>query len=247
MSKDSLGDRMKDYEGIPRTRLVRKVPVLLRLDGKAFHTYTAGLVKPWDERLERAMWTTALRLCQEVQGARVAYVQSDEISILLADYKERDTAAWFDYDLQKIVSVSASLAAAVFNREQPNSPDERLGTFDARAWNLPRHEVVNYFVWRQQDALRNSVSMLAQSQFSASRLHGVDVDGMRQLLVAERGLDWATCPLARQRGVCIVKERHEVNGALRTRWVVDESIPLFATQREYIDRLAEPDPWAEAS
>jgi tRNA(His) guanylyltransferase len=240
-SKDNLGDRMKDFEGIPRLRLVPKVPVLLRLDGKAFHTYTAKLAKPWDDRLERAMWATASYLCRELQGARVAYVQSDEISILLADYKDRDSSAWFDYDLQKVVSVSASWAAAVFNREPPDP--ERLAAFDARAWNLPRHEVVNYFIWRQQDATRNSVSGLAQAQFSHKQLHGVDTAAMRERLVAERGIDWGALPIARQRGVCVVKEAYEVDGARRTRWVVDEAIPIFKDARDYIDRFAEPDPW----
>ena len=245
MSKDNLGDRMKDYEGIPRLRLVPKVPVILRLDGKAFHTYTAKLSKPWHEPLERAMWATAAFLCREVQGARLAYVQSDEISLLVADYKDRDTSAWFDYDLQKVVSVSASLAAAAFNRERPNAPDERLAAFDARAWNLPRHEVVNYFIWRQQDAMRNSVSGLAQSQFSHKELHGMDTGTMRERLLAERGIDWEGCPIARQRGACVVKEAYEIEGgARRTRWVVDEAIPVFKEAREYVDRFAEADPWA---
>ena len=111
--KDSLGDRMKGYESVPRARLIPRMPVLLRLDGKAFHTLTRGMDKPVDARFQKCMWEAARRLCSEVQGCQVAYVQSDEITLLLIDYQTLTTDRWFDYDLQKMCSVAAGFASVV--------------------------------------------------------------------------------------------------------------------------------------
>lgn len=250
----TLGDRMKGYEAVSRTRLVPKMPVMLRLDGKAFHTFTRGMERPYDARFHRCMWDAAKALCAELQGARIAYVQSDEITVLLVDYDRPAQQAWFDYELQKMVSVSASIATAAFNLAlRSHFPDaEEFGTalFDSRAWNLPLEEVGNCFIWRQQDASRNSVSMLAQSKFSHKQLHGKNTSEMQDMLMKEHGINWNDCMVVQRRGACIrrvdyfvdVPEEFGGGQQQRTRWDVDTDIPVFTQDRGYIESLVLPKP-----
>lgn len=116
MKRDALGDRMKAYENISRTYLTRRIPVIIRLDGKAFHTFTRGLEKPFDKILMSVMQQTMKRLCEEVQGCVFGYTQSDEINLVLTDYATIQTDAWFGYNIQKMASVAASIATVEFNR-----------------------------------------------------------------------------------------------------------------------------------
>ncbi len=233
----ALGDRMKHYESVWSGRLMPKTPALIRLDGKAFHTLTRQCEKPWDQNFQRAMWQTAAYLCEEISGTRLAYVQSDEISLLLVDYQSLQTQGWFDYEVQKMASVSASMAAAVFAREWRS---DRPAAFDARAWSLPAHEVTNYFIWRQQDATRNSISGLAQAHFSAKQLHGKNGPAMLEML-HEKGIDWKDCAIQQKRGACLFRETYEAPGtdgpAMRHRWTVDVEIPIFTEDRAYVERF----------
>lgn len=115
--KDSLGDRMKEnYENRAKTYLTRRTPVIIRLDGKAFHTFTRGMQKPYDEIFHNTMNATMKYLCENIQGCKLGYTQSDEITLLLTDYDTLSTDAWFDYNVQKICSVSASMATMAFNK-----------------------------------------------------------------------------------------------------------------------------------
>ena len=114
---DNLGKRMKEfYEQVPKTRLVRRMPVAIRIDGKTFHTFTRGFQKPFDKVLMQSMQETTKYLCENVQGCVFGYTQSDEITLILVDYKELDTSAWFDYEVQKLCSISASMATMTFNK-----------------------------------------------------------------------------------------------------------------------------------
>jgi tRNA(His) 5'-end guanylyltransferase len=240
MSEDSLGDRMKGYETIPRLRLVPQMPVLARLDGKAFHTLTRGMVRPYDARFHECMWAAARHLCEQIQGVRVAYVQSDEITLLITQASEY-TQPWFDNDLQKMCSVAASMAGVAFldafRRSYPER-GEALPVFDARFWNLPEREVVNCFIWRQQDAVRNSIQMLAQTHFSHKQLHGVNTNQAQELLMTEKGINWNDVPIPQKRGVCLVREQYAgPEDSVRHRWVVDREIPTFTQDREYIERF----------
>ena len=249
-SRDRLGDRMKWYESVPRTRLVPKTPVLARLDGKAFHTFTRGMDKPVDWRMQRCMWAAAKHLCENIQGCRLAYVQSDETTLLLVDYESIKSEAWFDYEIQKMCSVSASLATVAFLdaylREFPGRGS--LPTFDARFWNLPPQEVTNAFIWRQQDATRNSIACLAQAHFSHAELHGKDARAMQDMLFQQKGINWNDCPVPQKRGVCLVRESytapnpHEPGApdVVRARWIVDEDIPVFTQDRRYVERFVAP-------
>jgi tRNA(His) 5'-end guanylyltransferase len=234
-----LGERMKLYEEVPKVKLMRKIPVILRLDGKTFHTYTRGFEKPWDKYLNTAMTQTAAFVCDNVSGAKLAYTQSDEISILITDYENIETQPWFDYQVEKIVSVAASMATAKFNEIilQDYKLDKKLAFFDCRAANYPKGEVINYFIWRQQDAERNSVQGLAQSLFSHKELQGLKNNQLQDKMFTEKGINWNECETWQKRGTCIIKENYEKEGAIRSRWVADMDIPIFTQDREYISRF----------
>lgn len=238
VKKDSLGDRMKEYEQAFRTYLTRRVPVIVRIDGCHFHTYTKGSKKPFDDVLAEAFWKTSISLCEQISGVKLAYHQSDEISLLITNDEQYNTEAWYKNNLQKIVSVAASIATARFNQIMMASDDKKnLATFDARAFVLPKEEVENYFIWRQQDAIKNSVSMLAQSEFSHKSLQGINAKKMKEKLLLERNLDWNDIDPWKQRGVVIKKQYYQVEDTQRTRWIVDHDIPVFTQEREYIHHL----------
>lgn len=266
---DSLGTRMKVYEDAFRTHLPIRMPVILRIDGKAFHTYTKGCKKPVDDGLIECMNDTAIALCKGVQGCQMAYVQSDEISLLLVNYKNLDSGSWFENNLQKMVSISASIASVTFteNSDQIWGDDVRAGGdgypisrpirkpayFDSRAFVLPKEDVCNYFIWRQQDATRNSVQMLARSLYSHKQCDNKN-NAQLQELCWKAGVNWNDCPISQKRGRCIVKkEVHKPitwNGrgpvtaeqqfVTRSEWVVDNDIPIFSENRKYIEEHAYP-------
>lgn len=180
--KDNLGDRIKDYENITRYSLPRRTYTILRLDGKAFHTYTKGLKKPFDSELSKDITSSVSLLLKEMGGAKFAYCQSDEISILMTDVENISSQVWFNGNIQKIASVSSSILTAQFNARrvirqvvQYSSETEKikLANFDCRVFSIPdRIEVMNYFRWRNQDCRRNSISMVAYSLFSHKSLQG---------------------------------------------------------------------------
>ena len=116
MDTSDLAKRMKDYEAIPKARLMRRTPVAIRIDGKAFHTFTRGFNKPFDHILGTAMQETMKYLCQNIQGCVLGYTQSDEITLILVDYKRLNSSAWFDYEVQKMCSIAASMATMAFNK-----------------------------------------------------------------------------------------------------------------------------------
>ena len=240
----SIGDRMKSYyEDASRIYLTRRTPVIIRVDGKVFHSLTKryGIEKPFDERFIACMSMTALHMCSNIQGVKLAYVQSDEISLLLTDYDGLETDAWFGYNLQKIVSVSASIATAIFNGELYNRilthelAPQVYAHFDARAFNIPKEEVNNYFHWRQIDAIRNSILSLAQSHFSHAAIHKKSTKELREML-KEKGADWEGLVLWLQRGQCVIKKPYKVGSETRTGWDSDRNIPLFVENREYIEQ-----------
>jgi tRNA(His) guanylyltransferase len=243
--KDSLGDRMKGYEDAYRIALPRRVPVIVRVDGKAFHTWTRGLNKPFDEWLEEAMNRCALKLCEEIQGAKLAYIQSDEISVLINNYTKLESSAWFDNNLQKMVSISASVAAATMwdmalgYKDAPKYP----AYFDSRVFLLPEHDVANYFLWRQQDATRNSIQMLARSLYSHKELYKKNTSQLQEMCF-QKGSNWNDLPTARKRGRCVYRENlidPELK-PIRHKWTVDNEIPIFKGDgREYIEKWLKPE------
>ena len=222
---------MKRYEVTSNTLLSRRIPVILRVDGKAFHTFTRHFERPFDREFYRLMQATALFLVKEIQGAQLAYGQSDEISILITDYAKLNTEAWFGYKVQKMASVAASMATYAFNElyEGPGLP-----LFDARVFNLPQAEVTNYFVWRQKDATRNSLNSLAREHFSHQDLQGEHLDNIHDRL-HDIGINWNDLPTMYKRGWGVRKDQFVSDN--RNPWIVDTQIPIFTQDRTYIEPL----------
>lgn len=231
--KDSLGDRMKEfYEKRTRNFLPRRTYTIIRVDGKAFHSYTRGLIRPFDEKLVNDMDETACYMCKNIQGAKFAFVQSDEISILLTDFDGLTTDAWFDGNIQKMASISASLATAKFNELRPN----KIALFDSRVFTIPSDiEVENYFIWRQQDTTRNSISSVAQSMFSHRELENKNTNQMQEMCF-QKGVNWNDFSAKLKRGRLILKQDYEKEGTTRSKWVSVEP-PIFTQEREMLKVL----------
>ena len=186
MKKDSIGNRIKDnYESRFRIYLTRRIPVIMRLDGKAFHTVTKHACKPYEDNILKCMQLTAKKLLEEIQGAKCAYVQSDEISILITDVDNLNTEAWFNYNVNKMTSISASIASVEFSKHY-----EKSVYFDSRVFNIPKEEVINYFRWRYLDWLRNSIQMLAQSLYYHKELHKKNTTILHDMCM-NRGFNWS--------------------------------------------------------
>jgi tRNA(His) 5'-end guanylyltransferase len=256
--RDSLGDRMKgNYENRSKTYLVRRMPVIIRLDGKAFHTFTRGFNKPFDEVMMQTMQQTTLKLCQEIQGCVFGYTQSDEITLVLVDYNDINTDAWFDYSVQKMCSVASSMCTLYFNKifaemvdvfiansdvtpeEEKlervyNKAIEKGAMFDARVFNIPVEEVTNCVLWRQQDATRNSISSLAQSKFSHKELQGKSSSQMQDMLMEKFGINWNDLTIPEKRGTAVYKRT--INDT--TEWIVDYQMPILKGEdRNYVENL----------
>lgn len=255
---DDLGKRMKEfYENVPKTKLMRRTPVAIRIDGKAFHTFTRGFNKPFDDVLISAMQDTMKYLCKNIQGCVLGYTQSDEITLILVDYKRLNSSAWFDYEVQKMCSVAASMATMAFNKafnegvqhrnlsyyaahattDNPYPQDDlgqtyavkaQIGAmFDARCFNIPKEEVTNLVYWRQLDATRNSIQMVGQANFSHKELQGKSCEKIKEMLIAEKGISWEDLYPMYQHGSCCIKVTTEIDGATRSSWEIDKNIPLF--------------------
>jgi len=247
---DALGDRMKRYEDVYRFRLPRRTYTIVRVDGRAFHTWTKRLQRPYDLELIDCMNAAALALCEEVAGARFAYVQSDEISLLATDFDLTTTQPWFDGIVQKWCSVAASIATMAFNekvRHYRNCVDgsmliskkEPNATFDARVFTIPDHvEVANYFVWRQQDAERNSVAMLAQHYASHKELHGKGREEQHEVIY-KYGDNWAKHPVRFKHGAVVRRHVESLYSttAFSGGWAVDDATPKFTRKRAYLENL----------
>lgn len=287
--KDSLGDRMKgNYESVTKTKLVKRMPVAIRIDGKAFHTFTKGFNKPYDLVLSRAMELTTQKLCENIQGCVFGYTQSDEITLILVDYKTLDTSAWFDNEVQKMCSISASMATMWFakmfekcvvdfnrkmdvrktpiNDEQfideyyfPDDVLEEYGIkdnetalgiakkykaacekgamFDSRVFNIPKEEVCNLLIWRQQDATRNSIEMLGRAYFSDKELFKKNCSNIQDMLMEQHGVNWNNIPARFKRGLCCSRVVNEFPCIANHRpWFVDDNIPVFTQDRDYVEK-----------
>ena len=219
------------------------------------------------------MQDTMKYLCENVQGCVLGYCQSDEITLVLVDYQNREADAWFDNNIQKMVSVSASMATMAFNRFFINnchqwyednidfdeiilSTDVGIKTlfnayttackkgamFDSRVFTLPKEEVVNCLIWRQQDATRNSIQSVGQANFSHNQLHGKNCSDIQDMLMLEKGINWNDYPTHLKRGTCCIKKPFKINEgteqeAVRNKWVIDTEIPIFTQNKDYINKL----------
>ena len=254
---DDLGKRMKTYyEAIPKTSLMRRTPVAIRIDGKAFHTFTRGFEKPFDTLLVNVMQQTTKKLCENIQNCVFGYTQSHEITLILVDYKNINTAAWIDYEVQKLCSISASMATLYFNtffkqsveefdinsiiKEKEvdnykllNSYKRALNTgamFDSRCFNIPKEEVCNLIYWRQLDATRNSIQMVGQANFSHKELQGLTCNKIQDKLITETDINWNNYPTYLKRGTSCLKKDSE--------WTLDMNMPILKGEdRKYVEDL----------
>lgn len=223
--KDDLGDRMKRYEKVSDHVLAIKTPVIIRIDGNAFHTFTKGFNKPFDKYFIEAMAATTLDLCKDIAGCQYGYVQSDEISLFLCDYEKIETQPWFDYRLQKLASIAAAKATWYFHQHLQEEYEKayeddptasatvflaekltKMACFDARAFNIPKDEISNYFIWRQNDATRNAILSIAQYVLPSSELNGKNCKQLKTLLTDKYNVQFDAIPTRFMRGTLFLKE-----------------------------------------
>lgn len=222
MKSDGLdiGNRMKEYERVTEYMLSHRIPVILRIDGRAFHTITRKrFKKAWSQEFVDQMILTAQQVMTDIQGCDFCYSQSDEVSFLITDYRTIRTNSWFNYDLRKMISISASLASSVFSQLYGKNV-----CFDSRAFSMPQDDVCNYFIWRQIDATRNAIQMAAREYFSHKQLHLKNCKELQEMLFKEKGINFNDYSIIRKRGFCIVDKK------------VDFNIPIFIQDRKYIEK-----------
>lgn len=216
------------------------------------------------------MQDTMKYLCENIQGCVLGYTQSDEITLVLVDYQSRDTSAWFDNNIQKMASISASMATISFYHNFRNNMihwvDNNVGDivdgdadkfkysktivdktnayamFDSRVFNIPKEEVVNCLIWRQQDATRNSIQSVGQAYFSHKELHKKNCSNIQDMLMLDKGINWNDYPTTLKRGSCCIKVPVKINEGteqetIRNKWIIDNEIPIFTQDKEYVNKL----------
>ena len=235
MDTSDLANRMKEYEKRNQYYLQKRTPVAIRVDGRSFHTFTKGFKRPFDDILMKSMQETAKYMCENIQGAKLAYVQSDEITIILTDYDTLETDCWFNYRTDKLCSIAASMATMIFNKifkekvenfieeggafslaqlnynqmkmEPYLKAIEKGAMFDARCFNIPKEEVTNLIYWRQLDATRNSIQMVGQANFSHKELQNKSCNDIQDMLHEQKGINWNDYPTVCKRGTACIKNR----------------------------------------
>jgi tRNA(His) 5'-end guanylyltransferase len=209
MKNDSLGDRIKRYESISENYFLPKIPIVIRVDGKCFSQFTKGCKKPFDQILINCMFVSAKEVAKQMQGCKALYAQSDEVTFVLTDDFTIETQQWFGGRQNKIESVTAAMMTAYFNKfwVEIEFNDGYMGDghvhfddysekynpaiFDARAFQCPKEDVANVFLWRVKDWERNSLNMYCEQFFSHKELNGQGrVD--RHEMLHKIGHNWAT-------------------------------------------------------
>lgn len=271
--QDSLGDRMKRYEELTNYRLLSRTPVILRIDGRAFHTFTKGFKRPFDTLLSTVMCETLKHLCENTSNCVFGYTQSDEITLILLENFEQNnlSSPWFDNRIQKLCSIVSSMTTFIFNRSFSKHLEEEYeifneawnrsvqkeklfdryfaaaasgATFDCRAFNVPSiTEAINCVIWRQQDATKNSILSVGQSEFSHKELQGKKCNEIQDMLMLQKGINWNNFPVMYKRGVSCIRKLEDVetpNGKTqRKKWVLDYNIPILTQDWDYIKNQIE--------
>lgn len=262
VKKDSIGDRMKCYEAVSKTYLMRRTPVIIRLDGKAFHTFTRGLDKPFDDVFVKLMQNTMLDLCNEIQGCVLGYTQSDEITLVLIDYQNRDTCAWFDNQVQKMVSISSSLATLFFNKHLSEFLRDLEDDMEAADYHIPNANSYkkNEALWcrwidKEYKAVFDSrvfnipqyevINNLIWRQQDATRN---SINSVAQSLFPHKDIQGINVKDIQNK---MLTEKdvnwnnypvHLKRGCCAIKnsdgkWVIDLNIPIFTEDRDYINKL----------
>ena len=271
--EQTLGSRMKKYEYVTRSYLVNRIPIIIRIDGKAFHRFTRGFNKPCDIIFMESMKKTTVELCKQVQGTVMGYTQSDEISLVLMNTSNKNSELWFNNNLSKIISVSASIATVEFNKafmdlgvqyELDNnvlfdnkknnckySSKYMTANFDSRAFNIPREEIINYFIWRQRDCQKNAVNSAARTIFSHKQILGLNQKQLKEKMLTEKEINFDVCYAdAFKNGITIIKEPKERIGydkfgkkcsTISNQWTEKNGTIIFEADRdkleEYLERM----------
>jgi len=239
---------MKQYELSSEIFLVPRSPIIIRVDGCHFSSYTKKFDKPWDPAIRHGMIETSSALIKQISGAEFAYTQSDEISILINPYRKFNTQPWFGSKLSKVVSVSASIATAAFNKAvlefilaSGKSVPKNPALFDCRAFVVPREDVVNYYYWRQLDTIRNSVSSLAQANFSHKQLMNKTCKEMK-LMLKNKGIDWDKLSDWEKLGICLCRAKETSDsGSIRSKIYASSETPIFSEDSLIIEKALEQD------
>ncbi len=210
-NRDELGDRMKDYERAEGgRRLLARVPVCVRIDGKRFSRFTQGLARPYDERLSRLMVATTRYLVEE-SSAVVGYTQSDEISLVMWD-PDPKAQIFLDRRVLKLASILASMTTGYFNAHLPEHLPEKtsqMALFDCRVWSVPAlDEAANTLLWREIDATKNSISMAARAHYSHAELMNKTSSELHELL-HQKGVNWNDFPSFFKRGTYVMRRTVE--------------------------------------
>lgn len=259
--KNVLSTRMKAYEACYDVRIPARTYTIIRLDGKGFSKYTKMFEKPFDDVLSNVMDVATIELCKYL-NPKFAYTQSDEISLVFTDIENIESELIFDGKVQKLCSISASKVTAAFNKTMLKflatfkyTQEELMSkiisgdfaeidaVFDSRVFIIPDfREVSNYFIWRQQDCTRNSVSMAASANFGSKILEGKSGEEKQEMLFQEKGINWNDYKVKYKRGVVIKKENIFLEGkngeaVQRSKWIPDYETPIFTQDKDYLHKL----------
>lgn len=231
MKSMNLSDRMKKYESVYKHSLTPRTPTIIRIDGKNFSSYLKYLKTPFHDEVKNLMNMSMEFLCNNIQNAIFGCTHSDEISILLNDWKNLNTQQTFNGVQNKLESISASMVTASFNLNKQFVLDTSLrnlepAIFDSRVFQLPREEVTNYFIWRQKDSIRNSVSSYARTFYSHKQLQNKSCEDMKNMLKSDEHLPWENLENWKKYGTAYSHENK-----------LDLKIPLFTKDRNYIEDL----------
>lgn len=245
--KDSLGNRQKTYEAVYKQTLVQKAPIVIRIDGKAFHSFTKKMAKPFDDLIIDTMQKTMLELCKDLATCKFGYTQSDEITLVCICDDVIRTEGLFKYKAQKIISIVASKATKYFNKifyenviKLENNPYEYKNVvdiniyknklfdaeFDCRVMNIPEWDVINNIIWRQQDATRNSIQMLGQAYFTQKELEEKNCSEIMDKLMNEKNINWNNLEIYKKRGSCCYRKE---NDKKRKKWIIDKNMQILTT------------------
>lgn len=256
-----LAKTMKSYENVPRMALMEGVPVIIRVDGRAFKNFTKGLAAPFDEVFRTAMRNTMIALCANVGNCVLGYTFSDEISLVLIQ-KTPSTDPWFKNEVEKMVSNSASLATLFFNREFVAAASKAIekdpalkkryepkfwrATFDSRVFNLPEKEITNYLLWRQMDCMRNSIASAVRALpgITHATTHGQDLTAMKMML-SGGGTPWESFSSYNRYGVFAVKRpmtftrvvNNDTVEFTRDKWTFLEETPNLKENRNAVSEF----------
>ncbi len=244
--KETLGDLIKGYEANYNLTLPKRTPLIIRIDGRAFHTFTHGFDKPYDEIFIKSMQETMKMLCEEIPGCQFGYVESDEISLLVWE-TNNDSIPWFANRLQKICSMSAAMATLYFNQnfkkflsdyseeEKPKhyKAIEKGGMFDSRVFVIPESVINPYFVWRQNDCTRNSILGLSYVYYSQKQIQNLKCDDLQNKLLTEQNVNWNNEPIVHKRGTCAYRviDNEELQSH---KWVLDYEMPNLNEEKEFV-------------